>query len=91
MSILEDLWYGNISPMEISHIEGKPEYKEALQLVNSNSDRLKETLTAEQLELLLQYCDSRNVLSNITELDAFKIGFKLGAGLAAEVLIEPHI
>lgn len=88
MSILEELWYGNISPMEISHIEDKPKYKETMQLVNSNSERLKETLMAEQLELLLRYCDSRNELSNITELDAFKTGFKLGVGIVIETITE---
>ena len=80
MDILEELWYGNICPMEISHIESNPEYKEALQLVNKNTERLKAQLTPEQTDLLLHYCESRNELSNITELDAFETGFKLGAG-----------
>ena len=80
MDILEELWYGNVNPMEISHIECNSEYKEALQLVNRNTERLKDTLTKEQLDLLLRYSESRNELSNITELDAFKTGFKIGAG-----------
>jgi len=86
MDILEELWYGNICPMEISHIESKPEYKEALQLVNKNTERLKAQLTPEQTDLLLRYCESRNELSNITELDAFKSGFKIGAGLVIETI-----
>ena len=80
MDILEELWYGNVNPMEASHIEANSEYKEALQLVNRNTERLKDTLTKEQLDLLLRYSESRNELSNITELDAFKTGFKLGVG-----------
>ena len=88
MSILEELWYGNISPMEISHVESKPEYKKAMRIVNNSCDRLKGTLTAEQIELLLCYCDSRNELSNIIELDAFKIGFKLGASLVIEAIAK---
>ena len=35
-------------PMELGHIEGTVEYKEALQLVNSNYDRLQEGLTDKQ-------------------------------------------
>ena len=66
--------------MEISHIECNSEYKEALQLVNCNTERLKDTLTKEQLDLLLRYSESRNELSNITELGAFKTGFPIGAG-----------
>ena len=86
MDILEELWYGNIQPMEVSQIENNAQYKEALNLVNSNYDRLQEGLTEKQKELLMRYAESRNEFSNITELDAFKTGFKLGAGLVIEVL-----
>ena len=86
MHILEELWYGNIQPMEVSHIETDVEYKKALQLVNSNYERLTEGLTEKQKELLMRYAESRNEFSNITELDAFKTGFKIGAGLVVEVL-----
>ena len=86
MDILEELWYGNVNPMEASHIEANSEYKAVLQLVNRNTERLKDTLTKEQLDLLLRYSESRNELSNITELDAFKTGFKLGAGIVMETI-----
>ncbi|MBR0413790.1 MAG: hypothetical protein IJI67_01805 [Clostridia bacterium] len=86
MNTLEELYYGNIQPMEVSHIEKNAQYKEALNLVNSNYDRLQEGLTEKQKELLMRYAESRNEFSNITELDAFKTGFKLGAGLVIEVL-----
>ena len=86
MNILEELWYGNIQPMEVSHIENNAQYKEALNLVNRNYDRLQEGLTEKQKELLMRYAESRNEFSNITELDAFKTGFKLGAGLVIEGL-----
>jgi len=79
MDILEELWYGNIQPMELGHIEGTVEYKEALQLVNSNYDRLQEGMTDKQKQLLMRYAESRNEFSNITELGAFKTSFKLGA------------
>lgn len=88
MNILEELWYGNINPMETSHTEKDPGYAEAMRLVNSNSERLKETLTDEQKELLLRYCESRTELSNITELDAFKTGFKLGVEIVIESITK---
>lgn len=87
MDILEELWYGNVNPMEASHIEANSEYKEALNLVNSNYDRLQDGLTDKQKQLLMRYAESRNEFSNITELDAFKTGFKLGAAILIEVLI----
>ena len=86
MNTLEELYYGNIQPMEVSHIENNAQYKEALNLVNSNYDRLQEGLTEKQKELLMRYAESRNEFSNITELDAFKTGFKLGAGLVIETI-----
>ncbi|MBE6818024.1 MAG: hypothetical protein E7517_02540 [Ruminococcaceae bacterium] len=86
MDILEELWYGNIQPMELGHIEGTVEYKEALQLVNSNYDRLQEGLTDKQKELLIKYAESRNEFSNITEFDAFKVGFSLGVRILIESL-----
>ena len=88
MDILEELWYGNISPMEISHIKSKTDYKEALRLVNSNYDRLQEGLTDKQKQLLMRYAESRNEFSGITELDAFKTGFKLGAGLVIAAITD---
>ena len=78
--------YGNIQPMELGHIEGTVEYKEALQLVNSNYDRLQEGLTDKQKELLIKYAESRNEFSNITEFDAFKVGFSLGVRILIESL-----
>ena len=54
MNILEELWYGNIQPMELGHIESNAEYKEALNLVNSNYDRLQEGLTDKQKQLLMR-------------------------------------
>lgn len=86
MNAIEELWYGNISPMEISHIERNSEYQEAIRLVNRNCEKVKSTLTAEQIDLLMRYSESRNELSNITELDAFKTGFTLGVKFIIEVL-----
>ena len=86
MDILEELWYGNIDPMEMNNIQNNPEYQSALRLVNSNYDRLQEGLTDKQKELLMRYAESRNEFSNITELDAFKSGFRLGARLVMETI-----
>lgn len=86
ISAIEELWYGNIQPMEISHIERNSEYQEAIQLVIRNCEKVKSSLTAEQIDLLIRYSESRNELSNITELDAFKTGFTLGVKFIIEAL-----
>lgn len=84
MDILEELWYGNITPTEYSRIENNANYKEALRLVNQNQERLKSTLTNEQKELLDELLTSSEEFANLIELDCFKVGFKLGARLTIE-------
>lgn len=88
MDILEELWYGNIDPMEMNNIQNNPEYQSALRLVNNNYDRLQEGLTDKQKQLLTRYAESRNEFSGITELDAFKTGFKLGARLVIAAITD---
>ncbi len=84
MDILEELWYGNITPTEYSRIENNANYKEALRLVNQNQERLKSTLTNEQKELLDKFLTSSEEFATLIELDCFKVGFKLGARLIIE-------
>ena len=40
--------------MEMNNIQNNPEYQSALRLVNSNYDRLEQTLTDEQKQLLMR-------------------------------------
>ncbi len=84
MDILEELWYGNITPTEYSRIENNANYKEALSLVNKNQEQLKATLTDEQNELLEKLLTASEEFANIIELDSFKVGFKLGVRLTIE-------
>ncbi len=84
MDILEEFWYGNITPTEYSRIENNANYKEALRLVNQYQERLKSTLTNEQKELLDKFLTSSEEFANLIELDCFKVGFKLGARLIIE-------
>jgi|GEM_PF-2600168 len=45
--ILEELWYGNINPLEDS-TDGNAEVKKLLNLVGRNRDKLCETMTEQQ-------------------------------------------
>ena len=56
MNILEEFWYGNIEPAEYDISSGK-EYKELLQLISRNEDKLLATMTEEQKELFTKYAD----------------------------------
>jgi hypothetical protein len=84
MDILEELWYGNITPTEFSRIENNANYKEALRLVNQSQERLRATLTDEQKELLEKLLTASEEFSNLIELDCFRVGFKLDAKLTIE-------
>ena len=84
MDILEDLWYGNITPTEYSRIENNASYKEALSLVTQQQERLKTTLNDEQKDLFERLLTANEEFSNIIELDCFKVGFKLGTRFTIE-------
>ena len=56
MNILEEFWYGNIESAEYDISSGK-EYKELLQLISRNEDKLLATMTDEQKELFTKYAD----------------------------------
>ena len=87
MDVLEELWYGNITPTEYSLIENNANYKEALRLVNHNQERLRVTLTDEQKVLLEKLLTASEEFANLIELDCFKVGLKLGARLTIEAYI----
>ena len=53
MRILEELWYGNIEPTEYDTFPCA-EYKEALQRISRNEEKLQATMTDAQKELLRQ-------------------------------------
>jgi hypothetical protein len=84
MDILEELWYGNITPTEYSRIENNANYKEALSLVTQQQERLKTTLNDEQKDLFERLLTANEEFSNIIELDCFKVGFRLGARFIIE-------
>ena len=60
-NILEELWYGNIIPMEHS-IGGNAHIKKLINLMGKNRDILSETLNDSQKELLAKYDDAVNAL-----------------------------
>ena len=56
MNILEEFWYGNIEPADYDATPSK-EYKETLQLISRNEDKLLATMTDTQKELFTRYAD----------------------------------
>ena len=88
MDIINELWYGNISPFE-QCTRGDKRLKELLKLVARNREELDGTLTDKQKEILEKFEDCMNEMHSITERDAFSYGFRLGVQLMAESFLLP--
>lgn len=88
MTVLEDLWYGNINPHE-TFLNGNCWFKHLLSLMGRSRDNLSDTLTEQQKELLEKYDDAINEMHSLAEEAAFQFGFSIGVRLMMEsVLIE---
>ena len=85
MRILEELWYGNIEPTEYDTTTCK-EYREMLQLIIRNKDKLLATMTDEQKEIFTRYTDSVRELQTSAEFLLFQNSFNLGARMMLEVM-----
>lgn len=86
-SIIEELYYGNITPSDRDIVRGG-EYSHILQLLTRNEDELMQTLTQAQQETFEKFKDCASELGDANELTAFTIGFKLGMRLALEAMIS---
>lgn len=82
-NILEELWYGNIIPMEHS-VGGNSHIKKLISLMGKNREKLSETLNDSQKELLARYDDAVNEMYAEIEKNAFIYGFRLGIRIVAE-------
>ena len=85
MNTIQDLYYGRISPYEMS-ISTAPEYQKLKALADKNEDLLRETLSDEQKELLEKLTECITDISSISERDMFIAGFKLGMKVMVDVM-----
>ena len=85
MSTIQDLYYGRISPYEMS-ISTAPEYQKLKALADKNEDLLRESLSDEQKELLEKLIEFVTDISSISERDMFINGFRLGMKLMIDVM-----
>lgn len=82
MSIIQDLWYGNIKPNEDKVIT--EEEKKLVQLMARHYETLSSSLKDDKLETLKKYAECFTEYSILIESQAFEIGF----GLAVKLLTE---
>ena len=85
MSVLEDLWYGNISPCEWD-IKRSSDYADALDRIVQLETDLHARLNDEEKEILEKFVNCTNEMCCISEREIFVQGFMLGAKLIIEVI-----
>ena len=87
MSILEDLWCGNIRPSEYD-VSSCSEYAAALERINQVEGKLRDTLSDEQKELFARYTESVRSFHALADYLLFQSSFKLGAKITLELIMK---
>ena len=85
-SVLEELYYGNISPAERSIRPGSNVQK-ALQKRDTLESKLNESFTDEQRAKFEQYLSLSAEILDANCLDSFITGFRLGARFTYDTFI----
>ena len=85
MNILEELWYGNISPCEMDFKRGS-KYSELLSYIVRHEEDLQKRLNDEEKEILEKLTECTDELHGIAEREAFVRGFTFGARIIIEVI-----
>ena len=89
MRILEEFWHGNIEPTDFDPFSCD-EYKDLLQLVSRNEDRIWKTLTEEQKNLFNHYLLCTSEFHAVSDRLLFQNSFKLGARMMLEVMEDSY-
>ena len=85
-SILEEIFYGNICPSTDCRSKDE-ETKKLMEHLADHHEKLNNTLTDKQKELLAKFDDCYGELTDINEREIFVYAFRLGARIAIEVLL----
>lgn len=82
MSILQELWYGNINPNEDKIITD--EEKKLVELMAKHQEQLSSSLRTNELDSFNKYVECSVEYASLIEAQAFEIGFKLAIGMLME-------
>ena len=82
MTILQELWYGNIKPNEDKVITDKEQ--ELVKLMARHQDYLKSKLKSKEYDELEKYMLCSDEYTSVVECQAFEIGFKLAVKILTE-------
>lgn len=82
MSILQELWYGNINPSEDKEVSD--DEKELVELMARHQEYLISKLKDNELNALKKYVECTDEYTSLVECQAFEIGFKLALKILTE-------
>ena len=84
---IEDFYYGNIEPQEIS-TEHNLDLKKKLDLLTKTEEQLTSELTEEEKALFMKYAGQSSEFLCVSNADSFTVGFRLGARFTYDTFIE---
>lgn len=83
--ILEDLYYGNITP-NIRTVKHGTSLQRAMEQVEECEEKLTALLAGKEKTLLLRLLNAENEIGSTMALENFILGFRLGVRLILEAL-----
>ena len=84
MNIIEELYYGNISPNLRAYSPDSP-FAKAAELKSKNLDKLMSVLNDDEKEIFKKYCCAQADVERISRYDTYTYSLKLGALLMVEI------
>ena len=86
-NIIEELFYGNLEPQELT-TELTPRLKKKLSELVKKEEKLTSKLSEEEKELFANYVSAYNEFSSISICDGFVSGFRFGARFAYDTFVK---
>lgn len=83
MSMLQELWFGNVNPSEDKAITDKEQ--RLVELMDRQQEKLLSTLSNDDLDSFKKFIECSEEYSSLIEAQAFEIGFKLGVKFFEEM------
>ncbi len=86
-NIIEELFYGNLEPQELT-TELTPKLKKKLRELVKKEEELTSKLSEEEKALFLNYTSAYNEFSSISISDGFVSGFRFGARFTYDTFVK---
>lgn len=86
-NFIEEFYYGNIEPQEIT-TELKPELRKKLKALSQTESVLSASLTDAESELFDTYLKQSGEFLCVSNADSFIAGFKLGAKFTYNTFVD---